>query len=42
MVPAVYIGAAVVLAGSLAAFAIRGRRRSLESVEAEAALELAA
>jgi EmrB/QacA subfamily drug resistance transporter len=41
MVPAVYIGAAVVALGSLAAFAIR-RRPRVEAVEAESALELAA
>ena len=38
MVPAVFIGAAVVALGSVAAFAIRGRER----VPAETALELAA
>jgi EmrB/QacA subfamily drug resistance transporter len=41
LAPAVWIGAAVVLAGSIAAFAIRRSRRE-ESVEADVALELAA
>jgi EmrB/QacA subfamily drug resistance transporter len=41
MVPAVYIGAAVVLLGSVAAFAIKRSRRAA-AVEAEPALELAA
>jgi EmrB/QacA subfamily drug resistance transporter len=42
MVPAVYIGAAVVGVGSLAAFAIGRRARGTARVEAETALELAA
>ena len=41
MVPAVWIGAAVVALGSIAAFAIRRSRRE-EAVEADVALELAA
>jgi EmrB/QacA subfamily drug resistance transporter len=41
MVPAVWIGALVVLAGSIAAFAIRRSRRD-EAVESDVALELAA
>jgi MFS family permease len=41
MIPAVYIGAAVVLLGSVAAFAIKRSRRAA-AVEAEPALELAA
>jgi EmrB/QacA subfamily drug resistance transporter len=43
MVPAVYIGAILVALGSVAAFAIRSRRRGeVIQVEAEPALELAA
>jgi MFS family permease len=41
LVPAVWIGAVVVLAGSIAAFAI-GRSRRTEPAEADVALELAA
>ena len=41
LIPAVWIGAAVVLAGSVAAFAIKRSRRS-EAVEADVALELSA
>ena len=41
MTPAVYVGAGVVAAGSLAAFAIK-RRPRVEAVEAEPALEPAA
>jgi hypothetical protein len=41
MVPAVYVGAAVVLVGSLAAFGIRRQRRQ-ESTAVEPAFELAA
>ena len=41
MVPGVYVGAAVVALGSLAAFAIT-RRRKVEAVEIQPALELAA
>jgi EmrB/QacA subfamily drug resistance transporter len=42
MVPAVYLGAAVVGIGSLAAFAISRRTRGADPVEVEPALELAA
>jgi EmrB/QacA subfamily drug resistance transporter len=42
MTPAVYIGAAVVAAGSLSAFAIRRHRRPQEVGEGELSLELAA
>jgi EmrB/QacA subfamily drug resistance transporter len=42
MTPAVYIGAAVVALGSVAAFAIKRRPRRAEAVELEPALEVAA
>jgi EmrB/QacA subfamily drug resistance transporter len=42
MTPAVYVGAAVVAVGALAALAIKGRPRAAEVAEAEPSLELAA
>jgi EmrB/QacA subfamily drug resistance transporter len=42
LTPAVYVGAAIVAAGALAAFAIKLRPKASELVEAEPALEIAA
>jgi MYXO-CTERM domain-containing protein len=42
MTPAVYIGAAIVALGAVAAFAIGRRRRPQEAVASDPAFELAA
>jgi EmrB/QacA subfamily drug resistance transporter len=42
LTPAVYVGAAIVAVGALAAFAIKLRPKALEAVEAEPSLEIAA